>query len=325
MNPLDDLQLHLFEQLVQPVVFGLGLGNLLEDAFAGTAWLVWGGVQLVLIATVLRLLEAWRPVEAVRDRAAIRADVLYTLLHKLGLFRLAIFFTVEAWAFDLAAVVRGWGWQPWQVDALWPGVTDVAVVSWVLYLLLFDAFDYAWHRGQHAVDRWWQLHAVHHSQQQMTCWSDDRNHLLDDVARDIALVLLAQAIGVAPGQFVAVVVVTQLMQSLSHANVRLDFGPVLGRLLVSPAYHRRHHAIGLGHESAGPGSLGGCNFAVLFPVWDLLFRTADFSSPLQPTGIRDQLPAHGGRDYGQGFWQQQRLGLRRLLARRPHHPETLAS
>ncbi len=83
-------------------------------------------------------------------------------------------------------------------------------------------------------------------------------------------------------------------------------------LLVSPRFHRLHHAVGLGHESAGQGSLGGHNFAVLFPVWDILFRSARFDDPLQPTGIRDQLD---GRDYGRGFWAQQWLGLKRLAGK----------
>ena len=71
----------------------------------------------------------------------------------------------------------------------------------------------------------------------------------------------------------------------------------------------------MGHESQGPGTLGGCNFAVLFPVWDLLFGTARFDGRYEPTGIRDQLPEQGGRDYGQGFWAQQWLGLKRLCGR----------
>jgi hypothetical protein len=35
------------------------------------------------------------PVEPVRDRAAMRTDMLYTLMHRLGLFRVALFFTVD--------------------------------------------------------------------------------------------------------------------------------------------------------------------------------------------------------------------------------------
>jgi sterol desaturase/sphingolipid hydroxylase (fatty acid hydroxylase superfamily) len=199
-----------------------------------------------------------------------------------------------------------------------PGVTDQALVSFLIYLVIFDAVDYAIHRGQHAFGWWWQLHALHHSQRQMTMWSDNRNHLLDDALRDSLFVVVALVIGVPPSQFVAIVACTQLLESLSHANVKMSFGPVLGRLLVSPRFHRLHHTIGVGHESYGPGSLGGHNFAVLFPLWDMLFRTARFDASYEPTGIRDQLPPEEGgrsRDYGAGFWAQQWLGLKRLLGR----------
>jgi len=305
----------LFEQLVQPVMFALGLGNLLEDGFRGTGWLLVGLLQIALLVTVVGALQRWRPVEPVTDWRAVRVDVLYTLLHRLGLFRLVLFFTLEPLVFALLTELRMAGVRPWQLDALWPGVTDAALVSFVLYLLLFDLVDYFIHRGQHQLRWWWQLHALHHSQRQMTMWSDNRNHLLDDLLRDLVFVAVGIAVGVGPGQFVAIVAVTQLVESLSHANVRMSFGPVFSRLLVSPAYHRLHHRIGLGHESAGPGSLGGHNFAVLFPVWDHLFGTARHDGRYEPTGIRDQLPEEGAREYGQGFWAQQWLGLKRLAGR----------
>jgi sterol desaturase/sphingolipid hydroxylase (fatty acid hydroxylase superfamily) len=307
----------LFEGVVQPVMFALGLGGRLEEGFVATGWLLVGLVQLAVIALGFGLLERWRPVEPVLDRPAVRTDVVYTLIHRLGLVRLALFFTLD----PLWQAVSAWlglhGLRPLSFEGLWPGVTDVAWVAFLLYLLLFDLVDYALHRAQHGWDWWWQLHALHHSQRQMTRWSDSRNHLLDDALRDSAFVAVALAVGIAPAQFVAVVALTRLLESLSHANLRGDFGPVLGRLLVSPAFHRTHHAIGTGHESHGPGSLGGCNYAVLFPVWDLLFGTARFGRAPEPTGVRDQLD---GRDYGRGFWAQQALGLRRLFDRRAGWP-----
>jgi sterol desaturase/sphingolipid hydroxylase (fatty acid hydroxylase superfamily) len=254
-------------------------------------------------------------VEPVADRRAVRVDVLYTLLHRLGLFRLAMFFTLDAAVLALASELRLAGVPAFQLDGLWPGVTDLPWASFLLYLLLFDFVDYWIHRGQHGLNAWWQLHALHHSQRQMTMWSDNRNHLLDDIVRDAILALVALGVGVGPGQFVAIVAVTQLVESLSHANLRVSFGPLFGRVLVSPGYHRTHHQIGLGHESGGRGSLGGCNFAVLFPAWDLLFRTARLQPDYGPTGIRDQLPEEGSRDYGQGFWSQQWRGLLRLAGR----------
>lgn len=317
------LQQWLFEAVVQPLMYGAGLGNLLEDGYRATGWLLVGLLQIALMLLVIGRLERWRPVEPVSDRAAVRTDVVYTLVHRLGLFRVVLFFCIDPLWTALAGQLRLHGLAAWSLDGLWPGVTDVALVSFLMYLVLFDFVDYWLHRGQHRFGWWWQLHALHHSQRQMTMWTDNRNHLLDDVLRDSVFVLVALAVGVPPGQFVAVVAVTQLVESLSHANVRLDFGRVGSRLLVGPRFHRLHHSIGFGHESAGPGSLGGHNFAVLFPLWDLLFGTAHYgagdvrSAPIESTGIRDQLPEGGGRDYGRGFWSQQWLGLLRLAGRDP--------
>jgi len=310
-----ELQQLLFEQLVQPAMFATGMGNLLAEGYRATGWLLVGGLQIVVMLTVFRALERWRPVEAVTDRAAVRVDIVYTLLHRLGLFRVAMFLTLDP-LWDLAiGKLRIAGLPTFSLDAAWPGVTDVALVSLMIYLVVFDFVDYGLHRAQHHFGWWWQLHALHHSQRQMTMWSDNRNHLLDDVIRDSLFVLVALLVGIAPSQFVAVVALTQLVESLSHANVRLSFGRWGSRLLVSPRYHRLHHGIGVGHESAGPGSLGGHNFAVLFPVWDLLFGSARFDARYEPTGIRDQLAEHGARDYGRGFWSQQWLGLARLFHR----------
>ncbi|MEX8495467.1 sterol desaturase family protein [Sphaerotilus sp.] len=311
----------LYETAVQPALFALGGGSILEDAYDATGWLLVGLLQIAVMLAVIGPLQRWQPLERVTDRAAVRTDILYTLIHRLGLFRVVMFF-----AFDpLWNAVWGWlavqGVAGWQLDTLiaplWPGVTDTALAAFVVYLVVFDLANYLLHRGQHQFDWWWALHAVHHSQRQMTMWTDNRNHLLDSVITDLLFVQIGHAIGVAPGQFVAVVALSQLIENLSHANVRLRFGWLGERLLVSPHFHRIHHSLGIGHESHGKGTLGGHNFSVLLPVWDVLFGTARFEG--RPgdtaTGIRDQLPEEGGRDYGRGFWAQQRLGLLRLVGR----------
>ena len=85
----------LFEAAVQPLMFALGLGNLLEDGYEATAWFLVGLIQIALLLAVVVPLQRWRPVEPVTDRATIRTDILYTLIHRLGLFRIALFFTLE--------------------------------------------------------------------------------------------------------------------------------------------------------------------------------------------------------------------------------------
>ncbi len=306
----------LFQTLVQPALFALDMGSLFEDAYAATAWFLVGLIQVIILLTVIAPLQRWRPVQVMdspSDRASIRVDVLYTLLHRLGLFRLVLFFTLEPW-FDVAfGALRTAGYGTFHLDQLWPGVTDKALVSLLIYLVVFDFVAYWTHRGQHQLEWWWRLHSLHHSQRQMTMWSDNRSHLLDSILIDSIIVVVAQLIGVASDQFIVIVALTQLSESFQHANVRLWFGRVGERLWVSPRFHRLHHSIGIGHEGKGAQPLGGHNFGVLLPWWDVLFGTANFELRYDPTGIRDQVEKN--RDYGQGFWNQQWLGMKRLLGR----------
>lgn len=307
----------LFEAWVQPLTYALGLGDLLDRAFDATGWLVVGLLQIAVMLLLIGPAQRRWPVEPLRDRQAVRVDVIYTLIHRLGLFRLAMFFTLENGVEQVLGQLRVLGLPTLHLDQWWPGVTDMAWVSFLIYLVVFDFLNYVLHRAQHHFHWWWALHALHHSQRQMTMWSDNRNHLLDDMLVNLVWVVVALLIGVGPGQFVVLVALGQLSESLQHANLRLSFGRWGERLWVSPRFHRVHHGIGIGHESRPGVALGGHNFGVLLPWWDMLFGTADFASRVSSTGIRDQVqPDERGRlqDYGRGFWAQQWLGLKRLFS-----------
>jgi len=328
MDALIDLfantQAALYEDVMQPIAFAVGLGNRLEDVFDGTGWLLVGLLQIAVMLLVIGPLQRWRPVEAVTNKRAVYTDVIYTLIHRLGLFRIVLFLSIEPVLDTLMGALRVQGVGTFHLEDLWPGVTDGPFTSFVIYLVVFDFVNYWLHRAQHQWHWWWALHAVHHSQRQMTQWTDNRNHLLDDLIGAVIWVCIAQLIGIAPTQFVAVVAITQLFENFQHANLRVTFGKWGERLWVSPRFHRLHHAIGLGHESklkpvvsaAGEATrvgaaLGGHNFGVLLPWWDVMFGTANFDMRFEPTGIRDQVEQ--GVDYGEGFWSQQRLGIKRLM------------
>jgi sterol desaturase/sphingolipid hydroxylase (fatty acid hydroxylase superfamily) len=77
------LQSWLFAALVQPALFGLGLGGFLEDGYTGTGWFLVGLLELSLLLLVIAPMERWRPVQAITDRSAVRTDMLYTLIHRL--------------------------------------------------------------------------------------------------------------------------------------------------------------------------------------------------------------------------------------------------
>lgn len=295
----------VFEAAVLPVVHALGLGGYAEQAFDGTEFFLIGAIEITLLAVVLGALERWWPAEMQNDESAKRVDVIYTMLHRLGFVPLLMFLLLVPLVDALDGMMRMNDIIPWKLEDALPLLNESPWLSFFFYLVILDFVAYWLHRAQHQFNLWWALHSLHHSQRQMSFWSDDRNHLLDDFAMDGAFALVALLIGVAPAQFVLIVVATRVVESLSHANLKLSFGRIGKYLLVSPQFHRMHHGIGVGHE----GKARGCNFAVLFPVWDVIFRTTNLDNSYPATGVRDQLD---GTEYGRGFWAQQLLGMKRL-------------
>jgi sterol desaturase/sphingolipid hydroxylase (fatty acid hydroxylase superfamily) len=306
INAVAWLQTWLFESAVQPALYALDLAVYTDPAYDSLEWLIWGALEVAVLFAVLRPLESLFPAERWADRREVGVDVLYTMLYRLGIVPLAFFFLLTPVVDAAESALRLEGFRTLNLEELFPALATRPLAAFLVYLLVLDVADYWRHRLQHRFEWWWSLHALHHSQRRMSFWTDNRNHLLDDLIGSVWFAGIALVIGVSPGQFLLIVIATRMLESFSHANVRVWFGSVGERVLVSPRYHRRHHAIGFGHE----GAYRGCNFAVLFPVWDVLFRTADFSSGYPATGIRDQL---AGARYGERFWEQQWLGLKRLV------------
>jgi sterol desaturase/sphingolipid hydroxylase (fatty acid hydroxylase superfamily) len=318
VDAVAQLQGWLFERLIQPILFALGLTHFAEIGFDALETLMLGVLQISLLYLILRPLEARFPAEQWTDRHGTRVDVIYTWLHRLGVLPLLFFFLLG----PVQDALQGWlrlnDIIPKNIDDFFPALFDHPLATFAVYFVVLDFADYWRHRLQHRFSWWWALHSLHHSQRKMTFWTDDRNHLFDDMLADAWLAIIALLIGVSPNQFVWIIVLSKMLESLSHANLRLSFGRLGDSLMVSPRFHRVHHAIGLGHE----GDAHGVNFAKTFSLWDVLFRTANFTENKVATGVSDQLI---GRDYGVGFWQQQWLGLVRLaeaLVSRHNTPPT---
>jgi sterol desaturase/sphingolipid hydroxylase (fatty acid hydroxylase superfamily) len=294
----------LFEAALQPVMYALGLMDWAEEAFHWLDFFVFGLFGILVVYAVCRPLEAWRPVERWPDGRAVRTDVLYTLLSRLGILPLLAFVLFAAVQVRIEGLIADSGWVPPTLESSFPALRDHPLLALAIYIVVLDFGEYWRHRFQHTVGWWWALHSVHHAQRQMTFWTDDRNHVLDDVIAAAWFGVIAVAIGVPPGQFPVILLVLRLGESLSHANVRLDFGRVGERLLVSPRFHRLHHGL----LSAGAT---GRNYAVLLPVWDWAFGTADFDrSRFPPTG-----DPSGPESLATGGWLRQQIEGAKRLAR----------
>ena len=293
----------LHEMLLIPILYATGLMRWEEMAHGWMLFAVYGAAQVVVTLGVCLPLERWRPVERWPDNRAVGVDILYTLLSRVGVLPLITFVVF----FQVQTALNGWitdhGWIPVTLESLAPAVFAHPVVAFAAYAIILDFADYWRHRLSHQIRWWWGLHSVHHAQRQMTFWSDDRNHVLDDLIAFVWFSVIALLIGVPPLQFPLLVLVLRFIESLSHANARVWFGTVGERMLISPRFHRAHHGV----LAAGQAS---CNYGAVLPWWDILFRTADFNREYVQTG-----DPGGGDDLASGSWlTHQRAGLRRAIA-----------
>lgn len=291
----------LQENLLVPLLYQAGLMQWEDIAFGWALFAVYGACQVVLTFAVCLPLERWRPVERWPSQQAVWVDALYTVINRVGVLPLVTFVLFYRTQVAVNGYLADQGWVPPTLEGLFPFLLGQQVLTFVLYAIILDFADYWRHWLAHKFGWWWALHSLHHAQRQMTFWSDDRNHILDDTIAFIWFGAIALLIGVPPLQFPLLVLVLRFLESLSHANVRLSFGWLGERLLISPRFHRTHHGIG----STGARS---CNYGAVLPWWDMLLGTADFSPEYPPTGDPSGEEALATGSY----WEQQWAGLRRF-------------
>lgn len=157
---------------------------------------------------------------------------------------------------------------------LLPQVVVVAVI-----LIGIDAMNWVAHLANHRSASLWRLHALHHSQEDMSVLTTFRTHPLVH-ATYLGALLPALVLGASGPVPAAAIIAYGCLVTLPHANLRWSFGP-LGRILVSPAYHRLHHA------RSPLDARGVCNFGFVLVCWDRLAGHAVFPTGGAPieTGI----------------------------------------
>jgi sterol desaturase/sphingolipid hydroxylase (fatty acid hydroxylase superfamily) len=300
------IQTWLFESLVSPVLFQFDLMEWYEPAFNAVEIVMLGVVQIAIIALGMRFFEKRWPLEKTDSDDLVAVDRVYTVLNKLGVVPLLVFMVTYPITNQIEYLVRAWGFTPFRVEELVPWLHDNALASFLVYFALYDFAAYWVHRAQHRVSWWWALHSLHHSQRQVTVWSDDRNHIVDDLLVTLALAIFAQIVGVQPEDYILILMVGRLIESWSHANIDMSFGRIGERLIVGPRFHRLHHAL----ASADERHIHDHNFAPVLPIWDMLFGTANYDGKRRPTGVDDPLV---DADNGRGWLGQQVTVFGRFL------------
>ena len=292
----------LHENLILPVLFQLDWMEWDDAAFMWALFAVYGVLQVAINLAVCLPAERLRPLQRVPAEGSVAMDILYTLIARIGIFPLVTFFGFYSLQTSINGLLADHGYVPVTLDRIFPALMGMPVLTFLLYAVILDAGDYWRHRFSHRIGWWYGLHSVHHAQTRMTFWTDDRNHVLDDVIAYVWFIAIGLAIGIPPMQFPLLILTLRLVESLSHANTSIRFGWLGERLLVSPQFHRAHHGL----LAAGEQSF---NYGAVFPWWDMLLGTADFRHDVVETG-----DAGAPRALVSGsWWEQQVGGVRRAI------------
>jgi sterol desaturase/sphingolipid hydroxylase (fatty acid hydroxylase superfamily) len=148
--------------------------------------------------------------------------------------------------------------------------------AWLLVpltILAMDGANWLAHYADHRFDPLWRFHALHHSQEELSVLTSFRAHPLMHTTGFILATIPVMAL--MPTRAIAPVLITAYVcvGTLQHANLRWTFGPV-GRMIVSPAYHRLHHAT---DDQA-------VNLGVVLTIWDVLAGYARFPTRRDAVG-----------------------------------------
>ena len=164
----------------------------------------------------------------------------------------------------------------------WAGVPTgiVAVVAVVAY----DFANYWNHRLMHT-PLLWPVHAIHHSDPDVSGMTTFRVHALEPVVMVCSHVVLLTWLGLPADALGPVGVFLILHNMYIHADLDWTHGP-LELLVASPRFHRWHHADVPAHY--------GTNLANVIPLFDVAFGTylvpGPCTAPLGAVGVPESNP-----------------------------------
>jgi sterol desaturase/sphingolipid hydroxylase (fatty acid hydroxylase superfamily) len=292
---------------IQSFLGWLGLGSNNRVLGLWQFFAACGVAELSVSFLICTPIEKLWPLTSWPKRNPIAADITYALFVRTVLFPLIAYFEFDWLRHSLDGLLEHHGITPFSLPVMIPALASMPVVVFVANFAILDLADYWKHRISHRIAWWYGIHSLHHAEDQLTFWSDDRSHVLEDAITYVWLIIVGLAIGVPSMQFPFLILCFRLLGSMSHANTRLSYGWLGSHIFVSPRFHRTHHAL----RAAGRRS---CNFGTALSLWDILFKTARFNDNTVETGDAGAEPA-----LVNGTWaEQQAAGFRRMvrLARR---------
>lgn len=149
-------------------------------------------------------------------------------------------------------------------------------ISLGILVVLADLYKYWYHRLAHRVPFLWSMHSFHHSAEAITFATGARHYWVHGTLTAACFPIFAILFSVPP-QLLGVLPIFFLPEVAAHTNWRIPMGRAV-TWINNPQWHRIHHSSDPLHHDK--------NFAAVFPIWDILFRTAWIPA-------RDEYPATG--------------------------------
>ena len=117
-------------------------------------------------------------------------------------------------------------------------------LQWLVGIVLFDCWQYWWHRINHRMPFLWRFHAVHHSDVEMDASSGVRFHTVEIILSLLAHMVVLPLLGLTVTQLLVYEALSLPIILFHHANLRVPAG-VDRRfcwVIVTPWIHYVHHS-----------------------------------------------------------------------------------
>lgn len=192
-------------------------------------------------------------------------------------------------------------------QTFWANLPEWLIIFIAVFLGDFVAY---WrHRLEHSI--WlWPSHAVHHSDTEMTWLTLERFHPINRLTTFLIDSSILILFGFPPFAIIANNLIRHYYGFFIHADLPWTFGPVFGKIFISPAMHRWHHAADPNYFQA--------NFATVFAIFDLAFGTYKLpGSCTAPLGVTDKLSPTLTSQFMHAFKPESYLKLLRHRNKKP--------
>jgi sterol desaturase/sphingolipid hydroxylase (fatty acid hydroxylase superfamily) len=134
-----------------------------------------------------------------------------------------------------------------------------------LAVVVFDMWQYVWHRLNHRVPILWRFHAVHHADRELDATTALRFHTGEIILSSMARLAILPILGLTIGEVLVYETILLPIILFHHSNVRVPqpLDRCLRWLIVTPWMHWVHHSDYRPETDS--------NYASIFSIWDRVF------------------------------------------------------